>query len=627
MSVRCRSCAAETPAGVFCGHCGAYLNPQPGDGPTWLRPSTFCVAPDEHLLRPAVSSTLFPHLSQLSRAPFTLGLVLIVVAIVAAVELRLPGALIAVATLGLPLLFLIYRHTSGVYQDIPRATLLLTAALGIGIGIGWVFLTGDLVIRETGAPFEAGIAGSRVLRNGLGIAEGGVLVMMLPALVVRLVRPGNRESLQGFVIGVISALSFTAAATFTRLAPQFAAGPVATDQTVEGLIVEAGIRGLTVPLTAACAGGLVGAALWFSRPAAEPRLSRPAVLAALIGFGVLVLSVYAVVGVVDVAGMPQLAMLACHVAMALVALIALRIGLQLAVLHEAPAPATGEPLLCLYCRNVVPDMAFCPLCGVAAHASSSESRAERRQVTPLPDGDSTTVQWPGYGVPAQAYTSPPLDRAPVARVLGLWTVTVVAVAASLIGLSAAIAEPSVRFNCPPDCGQPPTGTPVAGNPRFTGTGGAFTVAYPAPGTAYEVTTGDDSVTARYTGGSGGIMRLWSEPATGRAARDIAAAIMAKSYPNARTAYEIPNAMVGYQRGYGVVADTWPQDGDARFSHLRVVILVAVKHDLALIAGGVGPFKAFSPDFGPGRPSAANLELAMDMGQYVNSFSWRGDPPR
>ncbi|MFM9033398.1 MAG: zinc ribbon domain-containing protein [Mycobacterium sp.] len=627
MTVRCGACAAETPVGVFCGHCGAHLNPQPGDGPRWLRPRAFCADPDEHVLRPAISSTLFPHLSQLSRAPFTLGLVLIVVAIAAAVELRLPGALIAVATLGLPLLFLIYRHVSGVYQDIPRATLLLTAALGIGLGVGWVFVTGDLVIRETGAPFEAGIAGSRVLRDGLGVAEGGVLAMMLPAVVVRLVLPGTRESLQGFVIGVVGALSFTAAATFTRLAPQFAAGPVATDQTVQGLLVEAGIRGLTIPLTAACAGGLLGAALWFSRPAGGPRLSRPAALAAITGLGGVVLLVYAVVGVIDVAGMPQLVMLGCHLVMALVALIALRTGLQLAVLHEAAAPAGGDPLLCLYCRNVVPDMVFCPACGVAAHASPRASRAQRRHVTAVADGESAAVLWPGYGVPAAAYTSAPLPRAPLLRVLGLWAVTVVAVSAGLTGLSAAIAEPVVRYNCPPDCGHPPAGTPVAGSPRFTAPDAGFSVSYPAPGSAYEVSTDGQGVTARYTGGTGGVMRLWSQPATGRSAKDVATAILAASHPNAKVAYEIPNAMVGYQPGYGLVADTWPQDGDAGYRHLRVVILVAVKHDLALIAGGVGPFRAFSPDFGPGRPSAANLELAMDMGQYVNSFSWRGDPPR
>lgn len=130
------------------------------------------------MLRPAIASSLFPHLSALTRTPFNLGLLAIAVVMAVCVEVKLPGALIVVSALGLPVLFLIYRHQSGAYQDIPRSTLLATAGLGIAIGVGWVLLTGDLVIRETGAPFDAGIAGSRVLRNGLGVAEGGVALMM-----------------------------------------------------------------------------------------------------------------------------------------------------------------------------------------------------------------------------------------------------------------------------------------------------------------------------------------------------------------------------------------------------------------------------------------------------------------
>ncbi len=51
----------------------------------------------------------------------------------------------------------------------------------------------------------------------------------------------------------------------------------------------------------------------------------------------------------------------------------------------------------------------------------------------------------------------------------------------------------------------------------------------------------------------------------------------------------------------------------------------MKNDLALVAGAVGPFHQFGPDFGPGPPSPANLQVAQDLGKYVNSFSWRGRP--
>ena len=49
-------------------------------------------------------------------------------------------------------------------------------------------------------------------------------------------------------------------------------------------------------------------------------------------------------------------------------------------------------------------------------------------------------------------------------------------------------------------------------------------------------------------------------------------------------------------------------------------MVAVKDDLALVAAAIGPFRQFGPDFGSGKPSGANLQLALDMGKYVNSFA-------
>lgn len=449
--MRCRQCRADAPAGVFCGQCGGYLNPQPGDGPTWLRPGAFCAAPREHILQPAVASSLFPYLSQVSRAPFNVGLLAMLSAMAVAVELNVPGALITVAALGLPTLFLIYRRQSGSFDDIPRTTLLITAGLGIAIGVGWVLLTGDLVIRETGTPFDAGIAGNRVLRNGLGVAEGGVLLMMVPAVVVRLLQPGRREALQGFAIGVLSALSFTAAATFTRLAPQFGSEPIARNRPVEWLLVEAGIRGVTVPLTAACAGGLFGAALWFSRPAGSGRLPRPAVVLGIGLCGGTVLAIYAIVGVIDVAGLSQMTMLAWHVVMAVIALIALRVGLQLALLHEAQEPSTGEPQLCLHCRNIVPDMAFCPSCGAAGHSSPRWSQAERRNVDPCPDSSCDSA-WPGYGVPARAYTSVRLAAISSLRVVVVWVSAMLAVAVPTISLAALTTKPSPVITVLPTAG-------------------------------------------------------------------------------------------------------------------------------------------------------------------------------
>ena len=97
-------------------------------------------------------------------------------------------------------------------------------------------------------------------------------------------------------------------------------------------------------------------------------------------------------------------------------------------------------------------------------------------------------------------------------------------------------------------------------------------------------------------------------------------------PDATVAYVLPNTTVGYQLGFGEVLDIYPQGGPT-VTRTRLVLMVAVKNDLALVGVAIGPYRKFAPGDGPGVPSGANLELAQDLGKYVNSFLWKGDPPR
>lgn len=382
--MECRTCQTEVPAGAFCGLCGGHLTPEPGDGPQWLRPGTFGAAPDEGLLRPSIASSLFPHLPQRSRTPFRVGLALVVIGLIAFAFLRIPAALITVAALGLPLLFLLYLAESDVYRDLPGHALAVAAVLGAGLGVGWVLLTGEMVARSYGVPMAAGLAMHHVMREGVAIPTGGMLVMLVPIIVARLLPTRSREVLDGFVIGALASLMFAAGATLTRLAPQFATGMFAHSRPIKGLIVEAGICGVTIPLTAAVAGGVFGMALWFKGPTANPHEHPGRVRALLMGFAGVVLLVHLGVGVVDIIGLPQMVMLTIHAVMTLAALLLLRVALQIALLHEAHDPVSfTDPLLCVHCEHVVPDMAFCPACGAATRASSRTSRMERRQTRPV----------------------------------------------------------------------------------------------------------------------------------------------------------------------------------------------------------------------------------------------------
>lgn len=235
------------------------------------------------------------------------------------------------------------------------------------------------------------------------------------------------------------------------------------------------------------------------------------------------------------------------------------------------------------------------------------------------------TQFEAVAVPPGRYTAQGAPRATYVKTLGVM-LTGLLVAMAALGVWDRLVQDATTYNCPPDCGRPPNSLPVANSPRYTVPSGEFSVDYPAPGTPFEVTTGADGVTAKYTSGDGGLLRLFSEPAQGRVARRVVTDLLAKQYPNAAVAYDLPNAMVGYQLGYGVVANFQKPGLSSRFD-LRLVAMAAVKNNLALIAVAEGPFRRFSQSFGPGPPSAANMELAMDMGKYVESFRWKGDPPR
>ena len=208
-------------------------------------------------------------------------------------------------------------------------------------------------------------------------------------------------------------------------------------------------------------------------------------------------------------------------------------------------------------------------------------------------------------------------------VLGSWIVGLLTAMLVLTVIDLRVVDTPV-YVCPPDCGGPPTGLPVATNPRYQSPDGAFAVAYPAPGAAYTVDTDDNGVTATWTAGDGGTLRLFGVPADGRDARQVVEQVMAEAFPDAVVAYELPNATVGYRPGYGVTADFL---AEKHAEPVRVIAIGAVKNDLALLAVADGPFMQFGPDRGPGMPSPANLQIAQDMGKYVDSFSWRGDAPR
>lgn len=513
------------------------------------------------VFRSWVTGALFPQLPESSRRPFRAGLIVLVVALAAFAVLRWQAAMIATAVSGLPVLFVVYLRETGIRRTVGLRGVFVGAILALGLGVGWALIAGPIVARAYDAALGAQTDLAEFLLFGVAVPISEAFLMLVPVVVVRLLDRTPRDALDGFTIGALGATVFTGAATATLLVPQLAMGVTAPDRVVGSLLVEALVEGIAWPVVGLAAGGIIGIALWFAKPTNASHPYRAVGLAALL----VVLVMVTAMGVVDVVPLSSAWYGVLHMLIAAAAMVVVRIVIAAAVRDQA-FETTGD------------------------------------------DSQST---------PAPRY----------ARVVGsMATGLAMAVAVGVV-VSARITPAPQPFVCPPDCGRPPLGIPVENNPRFSGDDGAFSVAYPAEGSAYDVTfdpPGVKGVELKYVGGDTGTLTLFGEPADDRTAKQVVQHVLESWYPGAAVDYQVPNASVGYQPGYGVVADLFRKDSSATYTRLRVMVLAAVKHDYALIAAAVGPYHRFSPDFGTGQPSGANLELAMDMGKYVNSFTWYGD---
>jgi hypothetical protein len=183
-------------------------------------------------------------------------------------------------------------------------------------------------------------------------------------------------------------------------------------------------------------------------------------------------------------------------------------------------------------------------------------------------------------------------------------------------------------NYVPDQPVPVTQQPVQTGPRFTAPDGSWSVAYPAK--LQPLPAGTKSVGFTMTDSHGDKTQVvfFGQPARDRSAQDMVHILIQKCCPGAMLGYQIPNAMVGYQAGYGEFDDFTPQSGSGSFSNGRAMAVVAVKNGLALGVLAFGPKYQYKPPDDPtSHPSAADLLAANTLGPYVNSFMWKGDPPR
>lgn len=379
---RCPACQQSVPAARFCGNCGADAAATPTRWRILLRPRTYATAHREPVWIPRVSSTYLPRLPGPMRRPFRIGLIFVLIVVIVCAFIRVQGPGGVAATIGWPLLFLIYVWQTDVFRDVPLRIMLTAMVLGVGFAVGWWLTAGKWLAGSYGVSTGSALSLTEVLNVGLAITAVGSLLMLVPVGVCRLFPMPARESLDGLVIGAFGALWYSTAATTTIIAPQFAEGLI-EGQTVARMLDDGICFGVVGPIVTAAAGGLAGLLLWFtpdrSRDRRAPAARKLLGLCAVAG-----IILYTAAWMIDSLRLPSFTEIAVKLGIAASALLLVRCAIQIALLHEQPDPWTGRPVLCVHCVKAVPDMPFCSSCGTATRASSRTSRRRGRQSPPVP---------------------------------------------------------------------------------------------------------------------------------------------------------------------------------------------------------------------------------------------------
>ena len=590
----CPHCGNTVPDASYCGACGAHLAAERGKGSA-ARTRAYSAFPDEGMFRLTVASSLFPRLAGRSRPAFRVafGLVAAVLVIMTVAGLRAP--VIAVSSVAVPLLFLLY-----VFEiDPPEAGFARPVAVifvaGAVLGVAWGLISGPVVAGSLLPGYAVSLGSAGVFWPAVAIPVIGQLLMLAPVAIARLWRADRREGLDGFTAGTAGALGLTMAATLTEMTPLLRSGNLITGSSVLSTLTEAVIRGISVPLIAAAATGYVGAALWHRRGGRSTAGGRwltsplPALAVALM--------VQAALGLADAAVLSDVVLLIVHLAAAAAALLVLRIGLHHVLLHEYREVRAGPPRACPHCQRTVPAMPFCPMCGVAEGATTTGTRrlGHRRVLTAL--------------------------------ISGLAVVTAVLVVLA-VALPPGPTPPCTSLSCFAPFGPLPVHMPHL----YTSAQGWTVQWYPAsavfsqnpPQTA--ASSSPDQLRLEFTSpvspAEDGVLSFVGLPANGKSPDEIVTALQQANAPNAVPDYVLPGASVGYHPGYGVAFRTAPNSANGNPVTFEVVITCAERHNYAICAYAVGPQADLSKIVI--HPTPSELALALWTDPDLNGVRWKGE---
>ncbi|HEV7126177.1 MAG TPA: PrsW family glutamic-type intramembrane protease [Ktedonobacterales bacterium] len=332
----------------------------------------FAANPHEQVHQPAIISTFFPHFAprRLLQMRWVL-LVGVVVIFLIGLGRYVPVAIVAAALL-VPVLYLLYFYDVALYEDEPLwvlgATFVLSAVLGVAMSLFFY----PIILQNTRIGFGVGPNPTYVWLTGVGLPVLGQAVMLVGPLLLFFTRRHFDEVLDGLSFGVASGLGFAAAQSIVY-SWLLITGPFQRSGSATSWALPTLRTSLMVPLLYAATTGLICAALWLRRDPQPP--TRSLGILALLPVATVVALLAEIVPALgnDLYGGLILALIWYGVVLVIM-LVVLRHVLHVALTSKAKELGHGGMLRCPQCFHDVPDVPFCPNCGLAMRSTAKRAR-------------------------------------------------------------------------------------------------------------------------------------------------------------------------------------------------------------------------------------------------------------
>jgi hypothetical protein len=215
---------------------------------------------------------------------------------------------------------------------------------------------------------------------------------------------------------------------------------------------------------------------------------------------------------------------------------------------------------------------------------------------------------------------------------GIWLLVIggAVLAMAVLGIIAYAIRPQ-PFHCTNavQCGTAPplksAPNPLPPTASYTSSTYGFSVEYPSDFAPIQTTSDAVSWGATYNG-SPATWTFVGESAKGRTPQQVVNDLQQSRYPNATFVYAIPGANLGYTPGYGAVYNLFVDNAAGQSAHQRLIILSAIRGDVAVSFYGTGPFVQTSQS-ADGHPNPSDTPIVHEtlFRQSIEGVTWSGEP--